>query len=136
MLLLIILVLNPPLQAASHVENPIHAEALSVDDAKAGSHRGFPAMFFEPDHVHHLTRPYFWTLIGKFSQGYNKKDPKTGRPSVEDLQKDFGALDLKAAFPIGFLDNRHLMIKLHSEEDYLRVYSRAVWYIGNVTMRI
>lgn len=83
-----------------------------------------------------ITWPYFWTLIGKFSQGYNKKDPKTGRPSVEDLQKDFGALDLKAAFPIGFLDNRHLMIKLHSEEDYLRVYSRAVWYIGNVTMRI
>lgn len=46
------------------------------------------------------------------------------------------SLDFRSDFNVGLLDNRHLLIKLNCEEDYLRVYSRTVWYIGAVTMRI
>lgn len=45
-------------------------------------------------------------------------------------------MDLWAPFQIGLLDNRHLLITLASEDDYLRIYSRTVWYIGKVTMRV
>lgn len=112
--------------------------SMQFTDAKEGTHKGFPSLLFGELHIAHLTSSYGWTLIGKFSQGYNKTDPKLGRPSVEveDLQKDFLTLDLRSSFSIGLLDNRHLLIKLHCEEDYLRVYSRTVWYIGAVTMRI
>lgn len=83
-----------------------------------------------------LSKSFSWSLIAKFSQGYNKKDPKLGRPSMEDLHKYFVAMDFKQPFSLGLLDNRHAIIHFHSEEDYMRLYSRSVWYIGAVTMHI
>lgn len=70
---------------------------------------------FEDSHINQLISPYGWTLIGKFSQGFNKSDPKQGRPSVEDLQKYFLSLDFRSDFNVGLLDNRHLLIKLNCE---------------------
>lgn len=83
-----------------------------------------------------FTKPYDFTLIGKFAQGYNKENPLLGRPPIEKLQKDFEALDLKGEFQLGLLDNRHVLIQLHHQQDYLRLYSRAVWYVGGMPMRI
>lgn len=83
-----------------------------------------------------FTKPYDFTLIGKFAQGYNKENPLLGRPPIEKLQKDFEAFDLKGEFQLGLLDNRHVLIQLHHQQDYLRLYSRAVWYVGGMPMRI
>lgn len=116
------------LAAPSQAATPLLANTppVSVEDALPGSHKGFPAMEFIDHHIHALSEPFTWSIIGKFSQGFNKRDPN----------KYFRTLDFKASFQIGLLDNRHLLITLFSEDDYLRLYSRTVWHIGNVTMRV
>lgn len=91
----------------------------NFDDAKVGSHKGFPSLAFEDTHITDLTKSFLWAHIGKFSHGYNKLDSKKRRPSVEELDKYFLTLDLKTPFSIGLLDNRYLLIGLSSEEDYL-----------------
>lgn len=106
------------------LQNPTHAIALSLEDAVVGSYKGFPSMAFEDNRIVDLTKSFPWTLIGKFYQGYNKVDPKSGRPLVEELEKYF-----QSAFSIGLLDNKHLLIRLSSEKDYLRLYSRTVWFV-------
>ena len=72
----------------------------------------------------------------KFSKGYNKENPKLGRPPVEELEKYFLSLDLKGEVQLGLLDNRHVLIRLNLQEDYIRIYSRPVWYVKAIPMRI
>lgn len=74
--------------------------------------------------------------MAKFLQRYNKKGPKLGRPSVEDLQKKFQALDFRESFQIGLLNNHHLLIQLQYEDDYLCIYSCQVWYLRAVSMHM
>lgn len=93
-------------------------------------------MFFDESHVTQLVHPFHWPLIGKFLQGYNKKASKLGRPSVKNLQKYFQALDLQLYFLVGLFDNRHALIQLSLEANYLRLYSHTIWYIGNISMRV
>ena len=45
-------------------------------------------------------------------------------------------LNLLGEFNVRLLDNRHVVIHLSLEEDYIRLYSRMVWYIGKVTMHV
>lgn len=68
-------------------------------------------------------------LIGKFSKGYNKQQPSLGSPPVKELQNYFEALGLKSEFQLDLLDNRHLLIQLSHQDDFLRLYSRAVLYV-------
>lgn len=49
-----------------------------------------------------------------------------GRPSGNVLEKVF----------ISLLDNRHVFIKLSSEEDYSRIWVRQTWYFSNQGTRI
>ncbi|XP_071928129.1 uncharacterized protein [Coffea arabica] len=58
------------------------------------------------------------------------------RPRIEDIRKFFLSLDLKDSFSVGLLDSRHVLIRLHTEEDFLRVWTRAVWYVAGNTMRV
>lgn len=81
-------------------------------------------MYFEESHVDQLARPYHWSLIGKYSHGYNKLDPKLGHPSIEDLQKYFRSLDLISFYSVGLLDNRHLFIKLNYDENSIRILAQ------------
>lgn len=104
--------------------------------SRVGSHRGFPVRFFWIDHVGALSKPFLWTLVGKFAQGYNETNPKLGRPPVEKLQKYFELLDFKGVFSIGLLDNRHILMHLSFEEDFLLMYSWSLWYVGGLAMRI
>lgn len=95
-----------------------------------------PSVLFSSTHITQLSKPFQWALVGKFSQGYNKENPNLGRPPVEELQKSFVALDLKSDFQLGLLDNRHVLIQLRHHEYYLRLYSRPVWYVKGLPMRI
>lgn len=103
---------------------------------RLGSLKGFPSVLFSSTHITQLSKPFQWALVGKLSQGYNKENPNLGRPPVEELQKSFVALDLKSDFQLGLLDNRHVLIQLRHHEDYLRLYSRPVWYVKGLPMRI
>lgn len=77
--------------------------------------------------VSDLSAPYKRSLVGKFSQG---------RPMLEDIHSYFVSLDLKAQFQIGLLDARHIIINFQCDEDFHRIYSRMIWYIGDSVMRI
>lgn len=106
------------------------------DSALPGKHKGFPAIAFSKPHVQRIASSFQWALIGKFSQGYNKEHPHLGRPPVERLHKYFESLDFRGTYQIGLLDNRHLLIQFHLQEDFLHMYSRPVWYIKGIPMRI
>ena len=45
-------------------------------------------------------------------------------------------MDFKGEFELGLLDNRHVLIQLQQQVDYLRLYSRPVWYVKGFPMRI
>lgn len=112
------------------------APSPDIDFAPTGLHKGLPAIYFNKMQTQQLTTSFEWTLVGKFSYGYNKENPKLGRPAVEHMEQYFIALDLKGKFRLGLLDNRHLLIQCQLKEDFLRLYSRSVWYISGHPMRI
>lgn len=88
------------LAAPSYAVTPLLANSppVSANDALPRSNKGFPAMELIDHHIHALSEPFTWSIIDKFSQGFNKRDPKLGRPSVKDLNKYFRTLDFKASF--------------------------------------
>lgn len=86
-----------------------------LDQSTSGLYKVSFAITFPMYQVDSLSHTFAWTLIAKFSQGYNKQNPKLGRPPVDDLTKYFGSLDLKGEFLISILDNRHILIKLNNE---------------------
>ena len=55
---------------------------------------------------------------------------------MESIHSYFLSLDFKGEFSLGLLDNRHVVIHLSNETDYLGLYSRMVWYIDAVTIRV
>ncbi|KAJ8768321.1 hypothetical protein K2173_021474 [Erythroxylum novogranatense] len=95
-----------------------------------------PTISFKKQHVQRLAQPFQWTLVGKFSYGYNKQNPKLGRPSGEELQKYLEAFDFRRDLKVGLLNNRHLLIHFKLMEDFLCMFSRPVWYIRGHAMRV
>ncbi|KAJ8767652.1 hypothetical protein K2173_018210 [Erythroxylum novogranatense] len=104
--------------------------------ALVGRHKGAPVISFKKQHVQRLAQPFQWTLVGKFSYGYNKQNLKLGRPSGEELQKYLEAFDFRGDLNVGLLNNRHLLIHFKLMEDFLRMFSRPVWYIRGHGMRV
>lgn len=59
------------------------------------THKGYHSIAFTDAHTDQLSQSFTWALVAKLSHGYNKKDPKLGRPSVDDLQKLCHTLDFQ-----------------------------------------
>ncbi|XP_027166481.1 uncharacterized protein LOC113766495 [Coffea eugenioides] len=95
--------------------------------AAVSTHRGEPAISFAREAIEAVAQPFCFSLVGKFARK---------RPLMEDIRKFFLSLDLKATFSIGLLDARHVLIRLHNEADFLRVWTRNVWYILGSPMRV
>lgn len=74
-----------------------------------------------------MAQPFRLSLISKFS---------FGRPSMDIIRKFFISLGLKGNSQISLLDNRHILIKLSTEEDYSRIWLRQSWYVNGRCMRI
>lgn len=106
---------------------PPPTESISADKPKFGLHKGKPSVFIPRSKKDEYAAPYKWAIVGKFSQG---------RPTLEDLHCYLVSLDLKAQFQIGLLDSRHVMINFRAPEDYHRIFSRSIWYIGEHVMRV
>lgn len=71
--------------------------------------QGESAVIFSTEEIVVIAEPFKLTLIGKFS---------FGRPSMDIIRKFFISLGLKGTSQISLLDNRHILIKLSSEDDY------------------
>ncbi|KAG5590811.1 hypothetical protein H5410_041325 [Solanum commersonii] len=62
-----------------------------------------------------------YTIIGKFSYG---------KPEIQELRKTLpGHCGIKSECTIGVLDTRHILIRLTTIEDYVRLISTAAYYI-------
>ena len=95
--------------------------------ATASTHKREPVFIFSQDALDTLSAPYMFALVGKFSRG---------RLKMEDLRKFFLSLDLKGVASTGFLDSRHVLIKLSNEVDFHRIWSRNIWYVFGLPMRV
>lgn len=45
-------------------------------------------------------------------------------------------MDFKGSFQFRLMNNRHLLIQFQHEDDYLHMYSRLVWHIRGISIRI
>lgn len=108
----------------------------TLDWPQKDMHKGYPAITFTKQHVTGLSQNFQCALIDKLSQGYNKTNPCLGQSPVDQLQKYFDALDFRGTFQLGLMDNRHLLIQFQLQEDFVRMYSRLVWYIKGIPLWI
>ena len=75
--------------------------------------RGAPTIVFSLPDLARAAGPFHLALVGKFSRG---------QPAIEEIRKFFNTLDLKAAFSVGLLDHRHVIIHLNNEHDFHRIW--------------
>ena len=55
---------------------------------------------------------------------------------MEKLRKFFDSLDFQGPYQVGLLDNRHLLIQFKMQKKFIYMYSRPVWHIKGMSMRI
>ena len=84
-------------------------------------------MYFSTDEVQAMAAPFKLTLVGKFSHN---------RPRLELIRKFFTSLGLLGKSQISLLDNRHVLISFHVEDDYTRLWVKQTWYVCGNAMRI
>ncbi|XP_052295304.1 uncharacterized protein LOC127901763 [Citrus sinensis] len=107
------------------VESQRAAPAIAF--RQSSTHRGEPAIFFSEEEINIMAAPFKLALVGKFS---------FGRPPIDVIRKFFVALGLKGNCEISLLDPRHILIHLHLEEDYTRIWLRQSWFIDGRAMRV
>ena len=52
------------------------------------------------------------------------------------IQNFFASLGLNGDAQISLLNNRHVLIKLKFEKDYIRIWVRESWYINGCALRM
>lgn len=84
------------------------------------SEEGLLKLSFSDEEMTKYCEDLQFTLVGKFSFGY---------PETKDNIKTFMGFKLKGAFTIGVLNNKHVLIKLKNENDYLRIWEKnTIWF--------
>lgn len=91
------------------------------------THKGEPAISFTVDEIATVAQLFNFALVGKFS-----KD----RLLMEVVRKFFFSLDLKETVTVGLLDGRHELICMANEADFIRVWTRSIWYVSGCPMRV
>ena len=94
---------------------------------QSSTHRGELAIFFTEEEINIMATPFKLSLVGKFSFSH---------PPIDIIRKFFVTLGLKGNVDISLLDPRHILIQLHLEEDYPRIWLRQSWFIDGRAMRI
>ena len=102
-----------------------NTRSTSIPHKSPSIHRGEPALFFSDEDIAALSSPFKFALIGKFSHG---------RPSLAVIKSTFETFGLKAAFSIGLIDPKHVLIKFNHEDDYHKVWLREQWYLQKFSM--
>lgn len=55
---------------------------------------------------------------------------------MEAMRKSFLTFGLKADVTLGHLDAKHVLIQVHHEADYQRLWIKDKWYLGSFPMRV
>ena len=114
-------------KAFSELFANVASSQTSQVQATMSTHMGEPAVVFKAADMSAVASQFRFILVGKFSKG---------RPALLELRKLFNTLDLKDTVTGGHLDGRHVLITLNNEADFLRVWSRSIWYIYGCPMRV
>ncbi|KAL9407486.1 hypothetical protein AB3S75_046100 [Citrus x aurantiifolia] len=94
---------------------------------QSSTHKGEPTIFFTEEEINIMVAPFKLALVGKFS---------FGRPPIDIIRNFFVALGLKGNVEITLLDHHHILIQLHLEEDYTRIWLHQSWFIDGKAMRV
>ncbi|KAL0449147.1 UNVERIFIED_CONTAM: hypothetical protein Slati_1471100 [Sesamum latifolium] len=90
-------------------------------------YRGGRAINFSMAETEQLAEHLKFSLVGKFSHGY---------PSMQTIRSYFSRLGLRGAYSIGVINIKHVLIKLHNEEDLSRIWLKQILFIEGFPMRI
>lgn len=74
-----------------------------------------------------MAAPFAYTLIDKFSNGI---------PSIAEISPSLRDLKLKGRFTVSFMDYKHVIIRLFTEEDYTNLWLKSTILIGAIPMRM
>ncbi|KAL0367745.1 UNVERIFIED_CONTAM: hypothetical protein Sradi_3664600 [Sesamum radiatum] len=94
---------------------------------KPCTYRGSRAINFSMEETEKLAAHLKFALIGKFSHGY---------PSMNTIRSYFSKLGLRGAYSIGVINIKHVIIKLHNEDDMSRLWLKQILFIDGFPMRI
>ncbi|KAK6152796.1 hypothetical protein DH2020_012435 [Rehmannia glutinosa] len=95
-----------------------------------GTHKdkdGQQVLGFSSSENDRLAETWKLTLIGKFSFAI---------PHPKGIASGFSALNLKGPFSWSFANPSHIIIKLHLEEDYNKLWMGTLWSLGDCPMRV
>ncbi|KAK6118463.1 hypothetical protein DH2020_047795 [Rehmannia glutinosa] len=95
-----------------------------------GTHKekdGQQVIGFSSSENNRLAETWKLTLIGKFSFAI---------PHPKGIASGFSALNLKGPFSWSFANPSHIIIKLHLEEDYNKLWMGTLWSLGDCPMRV
>lgn len=87
----------------------------------SSSHHGEPGLELLQNLVESLPEPFKFALIGNFSHD---------RPSVEKARHAFTKLNFKGSFSLAHFDPKHMLIRLHHEGDFNRIWMKELWFIN------
>ncbi|KAL0918592.1 hypothetical protein M5K25_010609 [Dendrobium thyrsiflorum] len=96
--------------------------SLSQDfpDLVRSTHKGLPSLWISKEEILALAMPFEYAFVGKFS---------VRRPTLDNIMKFFFALKLSGDFFVTLIDPRHVLIKLLTDMDYIRIFSRRAYYV-------
>ncbi|XP_074573486.1 uncharacterized protein LOC141829911 [Curcuma longa] len=84
-------------------------------------------IFYTKEEVGGMAKPFRFALIGKFSGM---------RPKQQIVLQAFQNLGLSGFYNIRFLHSGYIFMHLTTSEDMAIIWTRRIWYIGGVPLRI
>lgn len=54
---------------------------------------------------------------------------------MQEIKATFEVIGLKAGYSIGLLNDKHVLIRFHHEDDYRRIWLKEQWYMKGFPMR-
>ena len=97
------------------------------DFGQLSTFRGEPALLISREEILTLSEPFKNFLVGRFAYS---------RPPMELIRKFVVSLGLKGDYPVGLLDNNHVLFCPCLEKDYMRLFVRRSWFVQNSPMTI
>ncbi|KAI0494577.1 hypothetical protein KFK09_024718 [Dendrobium nobile] len=100
---------------------------VSFPNFRISSHRGMPSLWFSEEEFLHLAKPFEFALVGRFP---------LKRPTLDSIRKFFFGLKLSGDFSVTLLDQTNVLIKLHNDLDYARVFAHRSYLVFGCFMKV
>jgi len=118
---------DPPNVWAKNFSSVVANKDTKEPDLKTpSSFKGEPIVLFTLEDIKALVVTFKYSIVGKFSHG---------RPSMDEIRKIFLTFNLKQPCTVGLIDNKHVLIKLECEEDFVRLWTKEQWYLSRYPMQ-